>query len=513
MPSKPNILFIQADQMAAAPLPPYGGRQVLAPHLDALAGAGTVFEAAYCNSPICAPSRFSMMTGRLPTTIGAFDNASELPAATPTLAHFLAHAGYQTILAGKMHFIGPDQLHGFAERLTTDIYPADFAWTPNWAAGPRDRPSGISMLNVLQAGPCVRSLQMDYDDEVEHLAVQRLYDLAREPGRKPFFLAASFSHPHPPYTAGQPWWDRYDHGNIDLPTVAPIPLEQRDIHSQWLHASHLADAHPIHEAQLRRARHAYYANISYIDDKVGRLLRTLRECGMDGDTIVVFTSDHGEMLGERGMWFKQTFFEPSSRVPLIVRVPGAVQARRVADPVSLVDLLPTLMDWAGYDATGNDRAAWPAPLDGASWQPLMRGERSHRAVISEYTDMGVIAPARMIRAGHHKYIHTHGHPPQLYDLAADPLELLNLAGQPATLGVQQRLAQTLLQDWDGDAVLAKVLASQRCRLYLKAAAGLTAPRTGWDYQARRDDSQRFVRASGAAGAKALARFPYVGPSE
>jgi len=505
MQAQPNILFIQADQMAAAPLGPYGGRRVLAPHLDALAESGTVFDAAYCNSPICAPSRFSMMTGRLPTSIGAFDNASELPAATPTLAHFLARAGYRTILAGKMHFIGPDQLHGFAERLTTDIYPADFAWTPNWAAGPRDKPSGISMLNVLQAGPCVRSLQMDYDDEVEHLAVQRLYDLAREPGRKPFFLAASFSHPHPPYTAGRPWWDRYDHAGIDMPAVAPIPVEQRDIHSQWLHASHSADLQPVDDEQVRNARHAYYANISYIDDKVGRLLRTLEECGMEDDTIVVFTSDHGEMLGERGMWYKQTFFEPSARVPLIVRHPGARDTRRVADPVSLVDLLPTLMDWAG--GAGD----WPEPLDGASWQPLLQGRRSDRSVISEYTDMGVIAPARMIRSGPHKYIHTHGHPPQLHDLQADPLELTNLAGRPEVAQLQERLSRELLQDWDGDAVLAEVLGSQRRRLYLKEAARVTEPRVSWDYQAHRDDSRRFVRAHGAAGAKALARFPYVEP--
>ena len=132
MRHQPDILFIQVDQMAAGPLPFHGGRIVRAPHLQALADAGTVFDAAYCNSPICAPSRFSMMTGRLPTAIGAYDNASELPAATPTLAHYLRSAGYRTVLDGKMHFVGPDQLHGFEERRTTDIYPADFGWTPNW---------------------------------------------------------------------------------------------------------------------------------------------------------------------------------------------------------------------------------------------------------------------------------------------------------------------------------------------------------------------------------------------
>jgi choline-sulfatase len=509
MRNQPDILFIQADQMAAAPLPLYGGVQVLAPHLQALANGGTVFDAAYCNSPICAPSRFSMMTGRLPTAIGAYDNASELPAGTPTLAHFLARRGYQTILAGKMHFIGPDQLHGFAERLTTDIYPADFAWTPNWAAGPRDKPSGISMLNVLQAGPCVRSLQMDYDDEVEHLAVQRLYDLARDPQRKPFFLAASFSHPHPPYTAGQPWWDRYRHDRIDMPAVPPIPVDQRDIHSQWLHASHSADVQPVSDEQVRNARHAYYANISYIDDKVGRLLQALHDCGMSENTVVVFTSDHGEMLGERGMWYKQTFFEPSARVPLVVRHPDANRLRRVASPVSLVDLLPTLMDWTG--GAGD----WPEPLDGLSWQPLLEGAEDRgnggRSVVSEYTDMGVIAPARMLRAGDHKYIHTQGHPPQLYDLRADARELHNLAGRPELAALEARLSRSLLEGWNGDAVMADVLASQRRRLYLKEAMRMTEPRAGWDFQASRDDSRRFVRAHGAAGAKALARFPFVPP--
>ena len=507
MKQPPNILFVMADQMAAAPLPCYGGRVVKAPHLSALAKAGHVFDAAYCNSPICAPSRFSMLTGRLPTAIGAFDNASELPASVPTLAHALAAAGYQTILAGKMHFIGPDQLHGFAERLTTDIYPADFAWTPNWAAGPADdKPSGISMNNVLQAGPCVRSLQMDYDDEVEHFAVQRLYDLAREPEatRKPFFLTVSFSHPHPPFTAGQAHWDRYTDDEIDAPAVPPIPVGQRDAQSQWLHASHGADRQPVTADHVRAARRAYYAMVSYVDDKVGCLLETLRLCGFADDTIVVFTADHGEMLGERGMFYKQSFFEPSVRVPLIVSAPGRFAARRVAAPMSLVDLLPTFIELAG----GN--VPWPEPMDGVSLVPLLEGvEASFRSVISEYTDMGVIAPCRMVRQGRWKYVYTHGHPAQLFDLEADPRELSNRAGQPLVAEVEARLLAAVLAGWDADAVHRDVLASQRRRLFLKQAAAASGVDHDWSWQATRDDHRRFVRASGAAGAKARARFPFV----
>ena len=505
--TQPNILFVMADQMAAAPLPCYGGRVVKAPHLLSLADAGVVFDAAYCNSPICAPSRFSMLSGRLPTTIGAYDNASELPASVPTLAHGLAAAGYRTILAGKMHFIGPDQLHGFEERLTTDIYPADFAWTPNWALGPRDdKPSGISMNNVLQAGPCVRSLQIDYDDEVEHFALQRLYDLAREPeaSRKPFFLTVSFSHPHPPYTAGQEHWDRYGDDEIDAPAVAPIPLEQRDAQSQWLHASHDADRQPVSAAQVRAARRAYYAMVSYVDDKIGRLMATLRACGFGDDTIVVVTSDHGEMLGERGMFYKQCFFEPSVRVPLVVHAPKRFAPRRVATPVSLVDLLPTLLEVAAVDV------GWPEPMDGASLLPLLNGvDPVERRVISEYTDMGVIAPCRMVRDGRFKYIHTHDYPAQLFDLESDPCELHNLAGRVPHADVEARLRAAVLDGWDGDAVHRSVLASQRRRLFLKQAAAASGVEHDWSWQATRDDHHRFVRAGGAAGAKARARFPFV----
>ncbi len=504
--TQPNILFVMADQMAAAPLPCYGGAVVKAPHLQALADGGVVFDAAYCNSPICAPSRFSMLAGRLPTTIGAYDNASELPASVPTLAHALDSAGYLTILCGKMHFIGPDQLHGFAERLTTDIYPADFSWTPNWAAGPRDKPSGISMNNVLQAGPCVRSLQIDYDDEVEHFATQRLFDLAREPAesRKPFFLTVSFSHPHPPYTAGQEHWDRYRDDEIDEPAVALIPVELRDTQSRWLHVSHDADRQPVSALQVRSARRAYYAMVSCVDDKVGRLLGTLRECGFADDTVVVFTSDHGEMLGERGMFYKQCFFEMSARVPLIVHAPQRFASRRVASPVSLVDLLPTLIDLAGGDV------GWPEPLDGASLLPwLAGGDAPPRQVICEYTDMGVVAPCRMVREGRYKYIYTHGHPAQLFDLVNDPHELHDRSGDAALADVEAALHGAVLDDWYADTVHRDVLASQRRRLFLRQAEAAAGVRNEWSFQATRDDRNRFVRAGGAAGAKARARFPFV----
>lgn len=504
-PARPNILLVMADQMAAAPLPAYGGRVVRAPHLDALARSGVVFENAYCNSPICAPSRFSMLTGRLPTSIGAFDNASELPASAPTLPHYLCLAGYRTILAGKMHFIGPDQQHGYEERLTTDIYPADFAWTPDWLAGPTDAPSGISMRNVTQAGQCVRSLQMDYDDEVAYFATQRLYDLAREPSTRPIFMTVSFSHPHPPFTIGREHWDRYRHEDIDMPRVAPIPVADRDAHSQWLHASHGADREIVTAEQTCTARHAYYGMIAYIDDKIGRLMATLEACGLVDNTIVIFTADHGEMLGERGMWYKQTFFDPSCKVPLIVSAPGRYAARRVSRPVSLVDLLPTLGE------LGGSCVPWVDPVDGVSLVPCLEGSDPgpERGVIAEYTDMGVTAPCRMLRRGPLKLMYTHGHPWRLYDLERGPDELEDLAGRPTCRDALVALQRELLDGWNPDAILAQVLASQRRRRFIRDVSRQSGRLPDWSYQAGRDDSKRYVRSTGAADAKARARFPFV----
>jgi len=428
---RPNFLLVMADQMAAPPLPFYGGKVVKAPSLTRLAAQGVVFERAYCNSPICAPSRFSMLSGQYPTTIGAFDNAAEFPASVPTLMHYLVLGGYRTILAGKMHFIGPDQLHGYEERLMTDIYPADFSWTPNWLAGPSDKPSGISMRNVTEAGTCVRSLQMDYDDEVEHHAAQKLYDLARDEDPRPWFMTVSFSHPHPPYTIDREHWDRYRDEEIDRPSVAPIPLERRDIHSRWLHESHGMREAIIADDDVRTARHAYYGMIEYVDDKVGRLVQVLADCRMRDDTIVIFISDHGEMLGERGMWYKQTFFEWSARVPLIFNAPARLAPRRVATLASLVDLMPTICEWAG--ATPQE---WADPIAGASLVRLAqgKGEEPGRSVTCEYTDMGVIAPARMIREGRYKLVRSaDSRPWELYDLTADLGESRDLAKEKPEL--------------------------------------------------------------------------------
>src|SRR5687768_14910521 len=184
--------MVMADQLTAMALRAYGHGLVRTPHLDRLAARAVVFENAYCNFPLCAPSRFALMSGRLATRIEAYDNAAEFKASIPTFAHGLRALGYRTCLSGKMHFVGPDQLHGFEERLTTDIYPADFGWTPNWDA-PEERIDWWyhNMVSVKQSGIAEATNQLDFDDEVGFQAVRWLSDRARERNRQPFFLCVS----------------------------------------------------------------------------------------------------------------------------------------------------------------------------------------------------------------------------------------------------------------------------------------------------------------------------------
>jgi choline-sulfatase len=489
--ARPNFLFVMADQMAGPALPFHGHPVVRAPNLTRLAEAGVVFDSAYCNSPLCAPSRASMVTGQLPSRIGAYDNAAEFPASVPTFGHYLRALGYHTCLFGKMHFVGPDQLHGFEERLTTDIYPADFGWTPDWKR-PEHRPSWYhNMLSVVQAGTCRTSNQLDFDEEVAFHAVRKIYELAREGNNQPFCLFVSFTHPHDPFAITQEYWDRYYPGEIDLPAVPPIPFEQLDPHSQRLY--HVCDLGRYRQtdARVRNARHAYYGAISYVDDKVGQLLRALEATGLLDKTIVLFTSDHGEMLGERGLWYKMNFFEWSATVPLIIYAPGRFAPRRVSRLVSLVDILPTLVDLA----TGDQGSDLADTVDGRSLVPLLYGDDSEwpDTVVSEILCEGAVAPCFMIRRGHYKYVYSEADPDQLYDLETDPNEMHNLAGRPEHGELQRTFRDEVMARWDPQAIRQEVLASQRRRQFVASSLIAAGQPVSWDFQPHRDASKQYMR--------------------
>jgi choline-sulfatase len=502
--SKPNFLIIVSDQLSAPFLPAYGHPVVKTPNIDRLAAAGVVFENAYTNSPLCAPARATFMSGLLPSRTGAYDNAAEFRSSIPTFAHYLRLQGYRTCLSGKMHFVGPDQLHGFEERLTTDIYPADFGWTPNWSR-PNERIDWWyhNMTSVKQAGIAEITNQLEYDDEVAFLAQRRLFDFARYRDQLPFCLTVSFTHPHDPYAARAKYWNQYRDEDIDMPKVAAIPPDQMDPHSRRLHDMSAMDDYDVNEQDIRSSRHGYYANITYVDDLVGGLMETLRTGGLADDTVVILTSDHGDFLGERGIWYKMSYREASARVPLIVHAPGRFAPRRVAAPASIADILPTVVDIAEPGAA----ARLARPVDGASLLPALEGRiEPERVTIGEYVAEGVHAPMYMVRQGDWKLITCATDPDQLFNLAEDPLENHNLAGDP---GQQQRIAELKdrISGFDAEAIRQEVLASQQERLVVFKALtrGNVFP---WDFQPLRDASEQYTRNHrDVTATDLLSRFP------
>jgi choline-sulfatase len=491
VPDRPHILIVMVDQLSALFLRAYGHSVTKTPFIDRLADGGVVFENAYTPSPLCAPARASFMTGMLPTRTGVYDNSAELASSIPTFAHYLRLEGYRTCLSGKMHFVGPDQLHGFEERLTTDVFPGDFGWTPDWSRpGERVDSWYHDLSSVKEGGVADMTNALEYDDEVAFHAVRRLYDHARYESDAPLALCVSFTHPHDPYVARQRYWDLYADNEIDLPAAPALPLEELDPHSRRLWSDCAGGDVEITADDVRAARHGYYASLSYVDERIGEVLTALDACGLAGETVVIFTSDHGDFLGEHGLFFKMSFREHPARVPLIVHAPGSFRPRRVREPVSLADLAPSLADLA---RPGLSREL-ARPVDGRSLVPLLEGatESSDATVVGEYLAESALAPMVMIRRDRWKLIHTPSDPDQLFDLEADPLELVNLADAPEHAALVSELRDEVARRWDLEAVEREVRASQRARLAVFRALRLGAQHP-WDFQPARAASEQYTR--------------------
>jgi choline-sulfatase len=487
---RPNILIVMADQLNGKLFPDRPADFLHAPHLKALAARSARFASAYTASPLCAPARASFMSGQLPSRTRVYDNAAEFASDIPTYAHHLRRAGYQTCLSGKMHFVGPDQMHGFEERLTTDIYPADFGWTPDYRKpGERIDWWYHNLGSVTGAGIAEITNQMEYDDEVGFAACQKLYQLSRtstDEEARPWCLTVSFSHPHDPYVARKKYWDLYADCPALDPSVSAIPFKKQDAHSQRLLEACDHKSFNITPEHVRRARRGYFANISYLDDKLGELLQVLADTRMLDDTFIVFTSDHGDMLGERGLWFKMNFFEGSARVPLMLAGPGIAPAL-IDEPVSTLDINPTVGALAGIDLS--EIAPW---TDGESLLPIIGGAARASAVPMEYAAEGSISPLVCLREGPYKFIHCESDAPQLYQLDHDPQEVTNLARDTTYSLLVTGFMNKIRPRWDMAAFDTAVRESQARRwvVYEALRNGAYYP---WDYQPLQKASERYMR--------------------
>lgn len=505
MSKQPNILLIMADQLVPMLTGTYGHPVVRTPNMDKIGSEGVRFKSAYSSCPVCVPARASMMTGKYISNIPVYDNASPLTCDQPTLAHLLTLAGYDTALAGKMHFVGPDQLHGFQRRFNTNIYPADFRW-----AEQADAKNPVQKSHVFQyLGKNIRvggwNQFLSYDEETHMRAKEYLRAQAENHRQRknsatasvdddgqPFFLCVSYHHPHEPFQPPLEQWNRYSDEEVEVPEI-PERAGLEESYSQldqWLNTYHGVRSHRhelVDEQSLRRLRRAYYALVSYIDDKVGELMVLLAEQGLLDNTAVILTSDHGDMLGEKAMVQKRTFYEYSSRIPMLIRFPDGAHAGKVVEsPVSLVDVMPTLSAMASPEGPSPETESYLASIDGINLLEVIdQQERfAERCVFSEYHSLGAYAPSFMVRDSRYKFIYVHGHGEQLFDLEEDQKEehdlLMESPVTKSTRPVADRLRGTLLAQFDPERIQDAIEESTGRRLLIKAA--MQRAGTSWDFE-------------------------------
>lgn len=447
--NRPNVLILISDQHSRHHLGCYGDPLVRTPHIDRLAAEGMRLDAAYCASPLCVPSRMSFMTSRRPSANRVWTNHNVLSCAIPTWAHAMGAAGYETALVGRMHFVGADQRHGF-ERRPVGEYSATHPGAARQGGEQFQQipasTSGQTRVAVEIAGRGRTSYQA-FDDIITDGALEYLDEKASGGGdNRPFAAVVGYVLPHCPFVAPDDLFDYY-YDRVDVP-VQPTAAEQPAAVVNFRRHRGLLEP-PLPDERVRVARAAYFGLCEYLDRQVGRVLAKLDGTGLAQDTLVIYVSDHGEMAGEHGCWWKSNYYEGSVGVPMVARLPGVIPAgSESAEICNLMDLGPTLVDLAG---------ASPMPqTDGESLWPLLQGETDDRRrgeTFSEHGPTANDAPSRMIRRGRWKlYKYADDTPPVLFDLESDPEELHDRAGETELADLRQQLLRVLYQGWDPDFV-------------------------------------------------------------
>ena len=478
-----NTLFLMVDEMAWWAVGSASSLGAKTPHIDALATKGMVFDAAYTPSPICVPARAAIATGRDVHEIGYWSSAEPYDGRVPSWGHRLREGGAEVVSIGKLHYRSEADDTGFDRQ----INPLHVHEGKGWLQGLLRRPvphyePTAGLAEDLGAG---WTGYTRYDLSVTEAACAWL----AEPDRKarPWAAFVSYLSPHYPLIAPEAFLSLYDSADYACPAEdGPDHPILREIAGFFAHDRHFTDE------KRGRAHAAYRALCSFVDDQVGKVLAALETAGQAEDTLIVFTSDHGDMLGERGLWYKMSFFEHSARIPMIIAGPG-VENRTVAEPVSLLDILPTFMDVAA--STGQTAPDPAMDLDGRSLWPLLQGAVDNPdggEVLGEYCAECASDPIFMIRRGALKYIHCRADPPQLFDISTDPFERNNLAEDPAYGTVVAEFKSFVSQKWAEEPLYEAILASQKRRGPVHRAMEI-GQLVSWDYQPPRDASNEFVR--------------------
>jgi choline-sulfatase len=453
-----NLLVLMSDEHNPKFLGAAGHPFIATPNLDALAARGTRFTSAYTACPICVPARASFAVGRYVHDIGYWDNADGYDGAVPSWHHALRDAGHRVVSIGKLHFRGrKGDDHGFSEEIVP-MHIIDGIGDVKGLIRDRipTRKGGDKMAR--KAGPG-ESPYTVYDREIASRAQIWLHEEAPKWRERPWVLFVSFVAPHFPLTAPARWFYRYWQQDLPLPKL--YAKGERPHHPFIDDYARTVDYDPHFEpaADVKRAIAGYSGLVSSMDENVGDVLRALSDAGLDGETRVLYTSDHGDNAGARGLWGKSTFYEESAGVPLIVAGPGVPAGRVVATPVSQIDCAPTILEAAGMPGRIGNRE-----LPGASLFAVAEGAEPTRPVISEYHAIGSTAGGFMLRFGKWKYCHYVAYAPQLFDLEADPEERVDIAGDARFAEVVAEGERLLRAELDPEEVDARAKKRQRALL-------------------------------------------------
>jgi len=411
-----NVLLLMTDEHNARVTGCYGDSLIQTPTLDGLAERGVRFTANYCQNPVCVPSRVSMVGGRMPSQLGCFGN-SDIPEYQnmTTLADAFINAGYRTVWLGKEHWGNPR-----FQAVANSTYSKDEE-TKKKGRTPQE-----SRVNPLPK-----------ETNAEHQITDHALAFLEKEGDKPFFLGVSFMKPHFPFTIQQEFYDLYK-DKVSLPAVsddliASLPAVSKKEREKYNHAGATSE-------ELLRATALYYGMVTFVDEEFGRIIKKLDELGLRENTIILYTSDHGEMLGEHGIWYKNSFYEGSVRVPFIWSFPKRLPKGRVIDtPAMNMDIFPTLSELCELPMADG--------LEGSSLVPVMTGQdngKNHIALSENYR--GGIA-GRMIRTKRWKYFFYSNGEEYLYDLIADPSEEHNLVAAPEHRRLVRQLRQQASDGW------------------------------------------------------------------
>ncbi len=454
-PAPQNLVIVLSDEHNRKIAGCYGHGLAQTPNIDRLAAGGTRFANAYCNSPICVPARAALATGRYAHDIQCWDNAFPYTGSPASWHHALRDRDHDVVAIGKLHFRRSGDDNGFSR----EILPMHVLDGHGDLKGlmRRDPPVKQGAERIAEDAGVGVSDYVKYDRGITQAAAKWLRDAAVAPPAKPWVLMVSFVLPHFPLVAPREYFDLYGDCSLDAlragldaaPSGHPAVAHLR---------AHLNYDSFFTDERRRVALQAYFGMVSHLDACIGDVLGALDTNGLTGSTRVIYTSDHGDNLGNRGLWGKSVMFEDAVGVPMIMAGDG-VPANHVAEtPVSLVDVFPTVLQGAGVDAS--DGVERP----GRSLFEVIANPTPERTVFSEYHAVGSPTAFLMVRRGPWKYIAYPGYPPQLFNLAEDPDEVVDRAGDAACDGVRRELDAALRDIVDPDAVNALAFADQERRI-------------------------------------------------